>query len=96
MPIPFATVSKLGHFCSRHNAPVHSSVLNEYLAVDCVCGEHVTEFSLCKHSKCSIAEFFSDNSHLCRVNMSARGEMESALSGPTDWILHYIKSYLFT
>ena len=31
---PFATVSKFGHFCSLHDASVHSDVVNEYLAID--------------------------------------------------------------
>ena len=29
------------------------------------------------------------------MNMSAMGEVLSALSSPTDWILRYIKTYLF-
>ena len=32
---PFATISKFGHFCSLHDAPVHSELcINEYLAID--------------------------------------------------------------
>ena len=61
--IPFATVSKFGHFRSLHDAPVHSAVfINEYLAIDS--GGHVIEWSSC--SICSMAECFSEKSSWCR------------------------------
>ena len=41
--IPFATVSKLGHFRSLHDAPVRgeNGSINEYSATDC--GGNVSE-----------------------------------------------------
>ena len=68
--------------------PSSISCINEYLAIDG--GGNMSE-----NSSCLIAawlECFPEKSSWCRNEQVCQGgEMQTTLSGPTDWILRYIK-----
>ena len=75
----FATVSKIGHFRSLHWRPCWLSCINEYLAWRVIA---------------AWLECFPEKPSWCRNEQVCQGgqKVKSALSGPTDWILHYIKT----
>ena len=92
---PFATVWKIGHLRSLHWRPCWLSCINEYLAIDS--GGNVSDLVLARN--CCLARMLPGEAELVSewTGLSGRAKVWSALSGPTDWILRYIKTtFTFT
>ena len=87
---PFATVSKIGYFRSLHWRPSWFSCINEYLAIDS--GGHVSDLVFARN--CSIARMLPGEAELVSewTGLPGRAKVWSALSGPADRILRYIKT----
>ena len=90
---PFAAVSKIGHFRSLSWRPSWLSCINEYLATDSA--GNVSD--LVVGVIAAWLECFPEKPSWCRNEQVCQGRQKvySSLSGPTDWILRYIKTTFF-
>ena len=91
---PLLPFRRFGNFCFLHWCPCWLSCIDEYLAVES--GGNVIDLVVARN--CCLARMLPGEDELVSEWTGLPGMAKSvfsALSGPTDWILHYIKNYLF-